>query len=347
MTDPSRQEPRSLEHQLERIATAELLVDLESAYHQAARPGAESLLRRAAVLDLKTIPELDDPREMAALAAALYLRSVDLLEFWKPLLATCKSGQSTAPLRDLRATAREARALEARLATRKAGKARDAVLKKAAEAAERLEAWLPTSKKSAAIATKYARGAFDEDEDEDGVVKVRPLPDPKARTAKPESPLRTVLGWILTLAVVGAMAYGGWQIVQEQKPRPRDAAYFNALVIDVTDKRLEDDAVVFSMSARWLTKARPEREADIATLRDHIEREGVAALRLVDARGGDLATVDAQGSVTWRREKLNAGEMLSVGDVERDPIGEAAEPAPEGTLAKPMTAEELRRSSSP
>ena len=345
MTDASNKGPRSLHDQLERIATAELLVDLEAAYHQAARAGAESLLRRAATVDVKTIPALDDPREMAAVAGALRLRAVDLLEFWEPLLAACKSGQSSAPLRDLRATVREARALEALLQSRKQGKARDAVLKKAQESAERLEAWLPAAKKSAAIATKYARGAFDEDEDEDGAVKVRPLPDPKARKEKPESALRAALGWALTLVALAGMGYGAWTVVQQQRPRPRDAAYFNALVADLTDKRLEPDAVVFEMAPRWLAKDRAAREADIATLRGHTEREGLAPLRLVDARGGVLAQVDAEGGVSWVRETLNAGELLSVGEVERDPIGEVEEP--EGALEKPMTAEELRRASSP
>ncbi len=353
MTTASKQGPRSLEDQLTRIAADELIVDLESAYQKAARPGAESLIRRAAIVTARTIPDLDDPKEMAAVAAALHLRTVDLLDFWEPLLIACKSGQSTAPLRDLRTASKTARTLQALLETRKPSKARDAVLQKATEAAERVEDWLPAGKTSSATATRYARGAFDEDEEEGGAVKVRPPPDPKARKERPESPLRRILGWALTVVALVGMGFGAWQVVQKQTPKPRDAAYFNSLIFEVDDKRVEPDAVVFTMAASWLTKPREAREADLSTLHEHLEREGVDALRVVDRKGGVLASVDVDGAITWQREKLNAGEMLTVGDVERDPIGEVEaapptpEPGPEGDLAKPMTAEELRRASSP
>ena len=134
--------------------------------------------------------------------------------------------------------------------------------------------------------------------------------------------------------------------MQQQQPSPRNTAYFNSLVFEVQEKRLEADAVVFRMNAEWLTKDRADREADITTLRAHLDREGVDAVRLVDDVDGTLASVDAAGSVTWVREKLKAGEMLKVGEVDRDPIGEVGAPEPEGTLDKPMTAEELRKSSS-
>jgi hypothetical protein len=359
MTEPGKEPTRTLEEQLERIATADLIVDLESAYHQAARPGAEALLRRAATIDAKTIPSLDDPKEIAAVAAAMHLRAVDLLEFWEPLLVACKSGQSTAPLRDLRGTIKQARALEELVSGRKKTKARDAVLKKTTVAAESLEAWLPQRTVSSTVATKYSRGAFDEeDEDADAVPGIKPPPDSKPRKVKierPESAARKVLGWLLTILVLAGMGYGAWYVLQQQTPPARDTAYFNALVFDVAHKATDPDAVVFTMTLEWLAKPRPEREADITTLRGHLDREATTAMKVVDRKGGVLATVDAAGAVTWVRETLNAEETLKVGDVAREPIQEVeAEPepeptevGPEGVLEKPMTAEELRRSSSP
>lgn len=354
MTTASKDGPRGLEEQLERIATAELLVDLDAAYHAAARPGAESLLRRAAAINARTIPELDDPREIAAVAAAVRLRTVDLLEFFEPLLTACKGGQSTAPLKDLRSVAKEARTLEALLQTRKKSKARDAVLKIVTGAAQDAEEWLPRRSTKSTVATKYSRGAFDEEEEEDGTPRVKPLPEPKP--PKPETPFMRFVGWVLTLAALAGMGYGAWYVSSQQKPRPRDTAYFNALVFAVEDKRLEPDAVVFRMSAEWLAKPRPDRQADVATLGQHLDREGVAAMTFVDRKDAPVATVAADGTITWLRETLDATEMLEVGEVARDPIDEVEpdtpEPTPEdtgpeGELEKPMTAEELRRASSP
>ncbi len=343
--------PRSLLDQLERLATADVIVDLESAYHQAARPGAEALLLRGATVDARTIPDLDDPREIAAVAAAIHLRTVDLLEFWEPLLAATKSGQSSAPLRDLRTAIKQARALEVVVAGRKKTKARDAVLKKTIEAAERLEQWLP-KRSGSTIATKYSRGAFDEEDEEgDGTPKVRPPPDPKAKKKdKPETPLQTALGWLLTIAALVGMGYGGWYVLQQQGTYVRDTAYFNAVIVDVADKTTEADSVTFTMSIGWLAKPRAEREAQIAELRSMLGPEEGSAVQILDSKGGLLADVDPAGAVTWRREELNAAEMLETGVVPRDPIGESAPPptptpdaGPEGVLEKPMTAEELRK----
>jgi hypothetical protein len=353
MTKAAEEGPRSLEEQLARIAGDDLLVDLEPSYRQGARPGAQSLLSRGVEITVRTIPLLDDPKEMAAVAAALHLRTIDLIEFWEPLLPACKSGQSTAPLKDLRTASQRARALQEVVQGRKESPSRDAVLKKAVAAAERVEAWLPSGKGSSVAPTRYSRGAFDEEGEEDGVARPRTAPPPKVKVERPESPLRRALGWAITLLAIAGMSYGALQVVKQHRPKPRDTAFFNALVADVEDKRLEADAVVFTMSARWLVKPRREREADIDTLRGRLSLERVHVVRFVDKKGGVLASVDESGVVDWLREELTATEALSVGAVQRDPIGETAAPAPtpppgpEGTLDQPMTAEELRRASSP
>lgn len=351
MPDAPKREPRSLEEQLRRIVTAKVIVDLEAAYHAAARPGAEELLARSASFAAQDIPLIDDPRELAAVAAALQLRAVDLLEFWEPLLASCKTGESTAPLKDLRTLSKRARALEAVLEKRKKTAARDSVLSKIRDAAERVEAWLPRKGGSTA-ATRYSRGTFDPDEDEDGTIRIKPLPNPKDKPKKPESTARKVVGWLMTIAAVGAMACGVWFVI-DKPPEPRNLTSFRALVFEVSDKQVDGDILVFTMAPEWLQKDRAAREADVATLAGNSDREGHTRVHYVDRQGEAIAIVGADGALLWKREALKPAEMLELGDFgQREAIGvaapeepaEAAEPTepPEDTpLPRPLKASEV------
>ncbi len=344
--DPKR-EPLSLEQQLHRIATAKMIVDLEVPYHAAARPGAESMLSREASFSTKDIALIDDPKELAAFAAALQLRAIGLLEFWEPLLASCKAGESTAPLKDLRTLSKRARATEAVLEKRKKTAARDAVLAKARDAAEQVEATLPR-RGSHTAATRYSRGAFEPEEEDDGTIRIKPLPNPKDKPKKPESLLRKIIGWILTIALIGAMGYGVWHVANTA-PEPRNLTSFRALVFEVSDKEVDGGVLVFTMSAEWLQKSREEREADIATLAGNSDREGHDSVRYVDAQGESIALIAADGAVTWKRESLKPAEMLKLGDFgKREAIGvkeattdEPSEPEEDTPLPRPLKASEV------
>ncbi len=336
---------RTLEQELNRIVDEQSIDGLDAAFHGAVRPVAQALVERGASLSPESLQSLSSSAEIAAVVAAVHLRSFHILEFWGPLLKHCASGSSPAPVPDLRRAARQARVLMDLLGSRESSEMRDKVLRMATEAAARIEKWLPNkvSKGGPPAPARYRRGVFQGDEDEDGVPRMTPrTPPPPTERVKPESPLRTFFGWVFTLLAVAAMAVGTWWFVQSQEEEPLPLSHFQSLVPHVKGKRVEGSELVLTLASTWGTQRTRDREADMWLLRSTGEREGVESLRLVDREGELLGTLGPEGSFVWGERVLeqdrarDSAEALDEA-VEQNPLGTDED----GKLLRPLRADEI------
>ena len=343
---------RTLAQHLVRIVDEEPDLDLDARFAGAVRPVARQLLLDKRDLTPDGLESIERSAEMAAIAAGVHLRSLDVLEFWKPLLKHCLAGSSKAPVKDLKGVSAEARALMALLQSKDPSEMRDKVLRMATDAAARVEKWLPRRKTKGGgpAATRYRPGTFMEDEDEDGAPKVRVRPLPVKRE-KPETPLGKVFGWILTIVAVAGMGYGVVWFIQNNKPEPLPVTTFSALVPQVTSKALEASELVLTAKPGWVDQNPQHRESDLRLLLTAGAREKPKSLRLVDRQGELLGRLSEDGVVTWGAAALAADELRAEQEAALEALEiERSRPVKvddEGKLSRPLSAEEIQREISP
>lgn len=348
MGGEEKQGARTLAQHLIRIVDEEPGLDLDVGLLGAVRPVARKLVETGRDLSPEGLARIESSGEMAAIVAGVHLRSHEVLEFWKPLLKHCLAGSSKAPVGDLKRVAAEARAMMTLLQDKAPSEMRDKVLRIATEAAARTERWLPrrASKGGGPSASRYRPGTFLEDEDEDGKPKVRVRPPPVKRE-KPETPLGKILGWILTVVAVAAMAYGLFWFIANNQPEPLPVSTFTVLVAQVTDKALDGSELVLTVKPGWVDAQSEHRESDLRLLLTAGAREKPRSLRLVDRQGELLARLAEDGTFTWGAAALAADELrteqeaaLEALEIERSKPVKVEE---DGKLSRPLSAEEIQR----
>ena len=344
---------RTLVQHLLRIATEDSVEGLDPALQTALQPVARKLVQEGHNGDIEHLKALESSPEMAAWTAAASLRSLDVVEFWQPLLKHCLTGSSTAPVADLKSASEEARALMEVVSARPAGEMRDKVLRLATEAAARVEKWIPAERKkskgSGPKATRFRRGTF-MGEDEDGnPIERAPIPR-RVKREKPASRFRSFVGWTFTLLLVAAMAAGVvWFAMTQNKVEPMATEHYSALVKQVEGKAVEGRELVLTLAPAWVRKRPEHREADLRLLFVSGEREGATSIRAQTASGELLARIPVEGPLEWGELSLVADQARVDAEAEADAALERGELpvkiGADGKLERPLTAEELTQMS--
>lgn len=267
----SENDPRSLMACLRDIAN-----DLDRG------PGLREAAAAFASWDLpvtaRDMPDLDEPA-LKALAAGLALRSRELLDHYGPLLELCQQGKSTAPIRDLRSTARLARAAAEALPGQgdPAHAALDAV-------ASSLERWLPPEGSSDRLkAVVFERAAPVTSER----IKAPP-PEPSAPQRSPQS--RRLIRVLVGLLLVGGLMQGV-NLWSNRPPPPPELSSYQAVLPAVVGKTLRGDTVVVEVQDSWAKRSADDRLEDLFKLEDAMAGEGANALVLQTAGGRELASI--------------------------------------------------------
>lgn len=325
----------SLADWLATISSSDPLDNLDPGFHRALRVPAKELVATGREFGVAELAEVDSSPALSALSAAVHLRSFEVVTFWRPLLKSCLTGKSVAPLADLQSTNRQAAALVDRLTVRPPSPVRDEVLRLATEAEDRTGKWLPRSANTPdleAASTRYSRGTFERTEDEDGNPIVRPPPNPEEEGPPPESALRSAVGWIMTAVAVAAMAVGLWTY-SNQVPEPLDLSHYQAFLSEALDKRIVGTELVLTVGAAWPTKTAERRATELERLfGGGGTTEPYEAIRVVDEQGGLLARYEPPGRPEW-------SEALRP----KTPGTEAPAPsaASNGMLQTPLRADEV------
>jgi hypothetical protein len=325
----------SLADWLATISSSDQLDNLDPGFHRALRVPAKELVARGCEFGVAELGEVDSSSELSALSAAVHLRSFEVVAFWRPLLKSCLTGKSAAPLADLQSTTRQASALVDRLSVRPSSPVRDEVLRLATEAEERTGKWLPQSANAAGLPTaptRYSRGAFERTEDEDGNPLVRPPPAPEEVGPPPESALRSAVGWLMTAVAVAAMAVGLWTY-SNQAPQPLPLSHYQAFLSEAVDKRIVGTELVLTVGAAWPTKTVERRATELERLwGGGGTTEPYDAIRVVDEQGALLARYEPPGGPEWSetlRPKTPGTEAP------------ASEDSSDGMLKTPLRADEI------
>jgi hypothetical protein len=338
---------RTLAQHLIRIVNEEPGLDLDPKFAGAVRPVARKLLERGQGFAPEELAKITASAEMAAIVAGIHLRSVDVLEFYKPLLKHCLAGTSKAPVKDLRRTAAQARALMALLGEKQPSEMRDKVLLMATEAAARVEKWLPrkVSKGGGPAAPRYRPGTFHETEDEEGNPVERKAPVVRVKRERPEGPLKKIFGWLLTLVAVGGMIYGVVWFLQNNQPEPLTVDRFTALVPDVTAMVMEEREMVLIAKGAWAVKRPEHRESDLRLLFKAGDRNKPKSLRVEDPAGTLLGRLDEAGGVSWGDAALQADAVREQQEQAMEELEELRRrPATAdgtGKLSRPLAAGEI------
>jgi hypothetical protein len=324
-----------LESFLERIASDFPVEGIEPAVQQAGRPAARALLDRKQSLRPKALSQLNDAPELAILAAALDLRSQDLVDFWMPVLEGLKEGKSLGPLKDFKQTHAQAVAVAEAIERRPNSTKRQVVLSWAKEAVVRLEIWLPRDGPAGRRKpTRYARGAFAGEEDEDG------NPVHKAQAAPPPAEVKesrgaAILGWTGVVLVIALMAGGAWFALQNMNP-PKEVGWYQTFVPAVIDKRIEGRELVFVMSDAWALQPIGKQLTDARELEELARTERFKALRFDDTTGTWFLKLGADGGVTRAKPGVKPAAPAAT-----PPPIEPEAPTTDGTLDRPLTADEI------
>jgi len=308
---------KTLLQQLERVATEEFLRDLDVKFHGAVRPVALELARGDRTFAPADIELMDSAPEIAAVTAAVHLRSLDVCAFWKPLLSQTVQGASHAPIADLKSVAGEARALMTVLNGRPESAMRDKVLLMATEAAARTEKWIPDGRKKKSggpKAVRYGRGAFHGTEDEDGNAIEREATPRKRKIVKAESAVGRVFGWILTVAVVIGLGYGVFWFIQNNRPDPLTSEAYSSLVGRVLDRTIDEHEAVLKVKPAWTEQKARDRESDLRLMMTVAKREDLTSVRMVDAAGETVGRIDPEGVVVWGPPAIAADERRAEQD---------------------------------
>jgi len=326
---------RSLTEWLAQIFSEDQIEGLDPKFHRALREPAQKLLDVGCDFEAADIAGVDSSPEISALSAAVHLRSVEASEFWGPLLKSCHTGKSIAPLADIQSIARQADTLVGLLTQRPASPIRDEVLRLASEAAERSKKWLPrpgAGAKQDQKSTRYSRGAFEPSEDEEGNGTVRQRRPPQEPRVVPESPLRTFLGWLMTLVVLAAMVFGVWTY-STQPPEPLPVSHYQAFLPEVTTKWTEATELILTVDGGWLEKPEARRIVELQRLLEVGDGTDVYdAIRVLSQEGRVLVEMDSSGSLKW------AVDLFPDEQGSRAP---APSEALDGMLKKPLRADEI------
>ncbi|MCP4871379.1 MAG: hypothetical protein GY898_21935 [Proteobacteria bacterium] len=317
---------KTLDQHLQRVVTEEFIRDLDVKFHGAVRPVAEALIRAGKTFDAEAIEQLESSREIAAVTAAVHLRSLDACAFWKPLLSQAVQGSSHAPVVDLKAVSAEARALMALLNDREASEMRDKVLLMATEAAARTEKWIPDGRKKKGggpKAVRYGRGAFHETEDEAGNPLERAATPRKVKKVKQESAVGRFFGWVFTVAVVIGLGYGVFWFIQNNQPEPMTTDDYSRLVSGVKERTIEGSEAVLKMRPAWVEQKSRDRESDIRLMLTVAKREDLKSVRMTDAGGAMVGHLKPDGTVVWGP----AAQEADVRRAEQDRLQEEFEEA--------------------
>lgn len=317
---------KTLDQHLQCVASEEWIRDLDAKFHGAVRPVAEALVASGRTFDVAALEALDNSREIAALTAAVHVRSLDACAFWKPLLAQTVQGSSHAPVADLKAVSLEARALMAVLNERPASEMRDKVLLMATEAAARTEKWIPDGRKKKGggpKAVRYGRGAFHGTEDEEGNPIERAATPRKVKKVKQESALGRVLGWIMTIAIVAGLGYGVFWLIQNNQPEPMTTDDYSRLVSGVKERTIDGTESVLQMRPAWVEQKSRDRESDIRLMLTVARREDLKSVRMVDAGGAMVGHLKADGTIVWGPAAVAADERRAEQDRLQEEFEEA------------------------
>ncbi len=341
----------SLVDNLKRIATEDSIENLDAGLHRAVQPVARTLLLDGVDPTPGALTALEKSPAMAAWAAAVSLRSLDVVDFWQPLLKHCLTGSSTAPVSDLKSTSEQARALMEVVGSRPSSEMRDKVLLLATEAAARVEKWIPAERKkgkrSGPKAARYKRGAFHEQDEEGNPVQREATPR-RVKKVKPASKIKAFFAWVFTVLVVLAMGAGvAWFAMTQNKSEPVTVESYSALVKQVEGKALEETELVITMGSVWVRKRPEHREADLRLLLTTGKREGATSIRAMTADGELLGRVPVEGPVTWGKLALTADRQRDAAEAEvmeaEDRHGVPVKQGDDGTFDRPLTAEELSK----
>ena len=300
----------SLEQQLKKIATQSSVDGLDAAFFGAIQPVARQLLKDGRTFELKAVEALDKSPEIAAVVAAVHLRSVETEVFWKPLLATTKTGGSTAPVADLKAVSAEARALMEILNGRPSSEMRDKVLLMATEAAARVEKWIPDGRKKGGgpKAARYGRGAFHQKEDEEGNPVERAATPRRVKREKEESAIGRIFGWIFTIAVIAGLGYGVFWFIQNNQPEPMTVDEYSRLVGAVQNRTSDEKEAVLEMEPGWVQQKARDRESDLRLMLTVAKREDLTSVRMIDNDGKMLGHLRKDGTIAWGADAKAADE---------------------------------------
>lgn len=325
----------SLSDWLAAISQSEHLKELDPKFHRALQVPARELLSRGGEFGFSDLQQVESSPALSALSAAVHLRSLEVVEFWRPLLKSCLTGQSTAPLADLQSTSGQASLLVERLNERPASPVRDEVLRLASEAEDRTKKWLPRTSVGEARSTtvaRYRRGAFERTEDEDGNAIVRLPPPPEEMGPPPESGLRSAAGWLMTAAAIAAMAFGAWTY-SSQIPEPLPLSHYQAFLAETVEKKIVGTELVLVVNEDWSEKTEARRAAELQRLLGGGgTTEPYEAIRVSDEQGIVLARMEPPGGPEWF-----AALLLKSGG----PEGPAPPVSAGGMLEKPLRAHEI------
>ena len=287
------------------------------------------------MFEAKSLSSIEESAALAALSAAVYLRSVEATVFWRPLLKHCLTGKSTAPLMDLQSTAQQAEVLVRSLSLREAGPVRDEVLRLASEASLMARKWLPNrgpARPKTSSAARYRRGAFEKTEDEEGNLIIRPPPGAPSGAARPESTTRRVLSWAGTGVALFAMLCGVW-VYSTKEPPALPLSHYQAFLPEANSKRIQGTELVLTVNGTWEQKPEERRASELERLLD----AGGTTERYVAVR-----ILDDAGIVEARIERGSAPEWGAVERTERPgtaaPVLESSE---DGMLKRPLRANEI------
>ena len=317
---------RSLSDWLVTISQSEQLEDLDSNFHRALRVPARELLSRGGDLGLAELAQVESSPVLSALSAAVHLRSLEVVKFWRPLLKSCLTGQSAAPLADLQSTSSQASVLAKRLADRPVSPVRDEVLRLVTEAEDRTKKWLPRASagETRSKVSRYRRGAFERTEDEDGNPIVRPPP--------PESALRSAVGWLMTVAAIAAMAYGAWTY-SSRTPEPLPLSHYQAFLAEAVEKEIVGTELMLVVSEDWAVKSEERRSEELQRLiGGGGTTEAYVAIRVSDEQGTLLARLKPPGGPEW-----SGALFLKSGGSE----GPSPSASSGGMLEKPLRSDEI------
>lgn len=322
----------SLVDWLVRIAESDSIDELDEQFHRALRNPAAALATSERSLSPAEIAEIEASPELAALSGAVHLRSLEALEFWRPLLKHCMTGKSLAPVDDLQRIQKEASTLVSRLELRPPSPIRDEVLRLARDSEERVRRWLPSRDSRSTVpsaATRYSRGAF-EKLDEDGNPIERP-PMPEDEGPPPESAVRRVLGWGLTAAVVFALGWAVWMKASEE-PKAPPLSHYQAFISEITERSIADGELGLTVGSSWTAKPKEVRGKELHRLLKSGEDSGrFRAIRVLDGAGTAIVTIEASSPPDWLTEADNPERK-----VERSkPLIE------DGQLARPLRPDEI------
>ncbi len=206
-------------------------------------------------------------------------RAQEVLDYWQPLLQSCREGTTKVPVKDLRSTVSRVRAVSAALYDVDHPRADRAVeaLRKTEEALER---WLPEQRGSHLVqGAAYEAG--------DG-----PRPEQK--------PDRRRLHTLITVAVVLALFAGGQRLLSMHRVNAEEQLQaYRSAVPEVLDREIVAKTLVLTVDATWRRKPADDRRHDIIVVLEETAAEPFNDVKVIGTDGQTLARVSSAGLMDW------------------------------------------------